>query len=445
VLGGLFMHMLVRSWTASNAAAYVAALAFVFAPWRGDSYHWPHLLNVQYIPLYLLLLDRVRNSGRIGLGFLAGGVLLVQLLASYSLAYITVLILACLVATDIAVRGLRRPHEPLLAIGTATILPLLIFCVVSIPYVLSTGGYSPEATRLNSAVVQFCSLPLTGILPLYVSWAEGSLALVALMTVARSGGQNALARVLGLVLALVVTLGVATGHEGLLGGIIAPYEWLSALVPGFSFFRCPLRFGIGASFAASALAGIGAVQLLGLVRDRYRVSLSVALVAAVAAVLLVDPPRPKANPIPTGDSVAPVYHWLAERSKRGALLELPLDRRRPPSDGRDVESDALAMYLSTFHWLPLINGHTSYLPEVALRLRPYAERLPDKAALQRLIDCADLRWILLHRPDGHQRRRWDRLGSSLVRKAFVSPDGTQIVYEVTAPPRPNCGIDLEGD
>jgi len=58
VLTALAMHFLARRWTGSEAAAWVAGLAFAFAPWRADLGR-PHLLQVQYLPLIAYGLDRV--------------------------------------------------------------------------------------------------------------------------------------------------------------------------------------------------------------------------------------------------------------------------------------------------------------------------------------------------------------------------------------------------
>jgi hypothetical protein len=445
VLCGLFMHILVRSWTGSNAAGYVAGLTFAFAPWRGGAFHWPHLLNVQYIPLFLLLLDSARKTGRIKVGLLAGAVFLLQLMASYSLAYIVVLILLCCMCADIIVRGIRRPLNSVLAVGAGTILPLAVFCVLSIPYLGATAAYSTEALQMNSEIVRICSQPAMKIVPVYVGLPELVLALAAMITFAKVRVDDDVSRVLGITFILVVALAVATGQEGFFAGAVAPYDWLVSVVPGFSLFRCPLRFGIGFAFATSVLAGFGAVHLLSLSPNRHRDPIAIGAVAIVAAIVLVRIQSPQANPIPTGSSVAPVYHWLAEQEAEGALLELPFDRRTPPSDDRDLKSDALTMYFSTFHWLPLINGYTSYLPEAARVLRSYAEQLPEKEPLQVLIDCADLRWILLHQPGPDELQRWDRLRGSFVREAFASPENGDIVFEVTAPPGPECRVDLGGE
>src|SRR5579871_3935628 len=135
LLCGVGMHLLIRRWTGSQAAAYVAGLAYVFAPWRQLTFHWPHLLETQYFPLLLWAIDRVVAEGSMAAVCLAVVFIALQLLCSYYLAYMAGVLLACYLIVQGALGMLRRHWR---ALGISVGVPFVILGVVSIPYV--TGG-----------------------------------------------------------------------------------------------------------------------------------------------------------------------------------------------------------------------------------------------------------------------------------------------------------------
>jgi hypothetical protein len=96
---------------------------------------------------------------------------------------------------------------------------------------------------------------------------------------------------------------------------------------------------------------------------------------------------------------------------------------------------ARATYLSTYHWLPLLNGMTSYPPPSYAAVEDLAVRLPDAEALQGLVDCAALRWVLVHGPLPNGAQAWSR--QPLVQLVERFPDGRHVdrLWAVVAPRR----------
>ena len=109
--------------------------------------------------------------------------------------------------------------------------------------------------------------------------------------------------------------------------------------------------------------------------------------------------------IPAAGRDAPLYDAVAQSTageRSGALLELPLgDARaaehRTPMFRRVLEADA--MVGATRHWLPLLVGHTGYLPPHRRLVDAAIDRLPDAGALADLVDMTHLRWLLLRPED----------------------------------------------
>jgi hypothetical protein len=94
--------------------------------------------------------------------------------------------------------------------------------------------------------------------------------------------------------------------------------------------------------------------------------------------------------------VPPAYRWLALHGEGRALMEFP---RGGPKFW------AHRMYLSTYHWLPVVDGYAGYWPRTPEFLYAIARALPSHGALQELVDHVDVGWILVH------RRRIPRLGA----------------------------------
>jgi hypothetical protein len=244
-------------------------------------------------------------------------------------------------------------------------------------------------------------------------------------------------RVLSLVLVTLAGFALAPGVKGFAGGWFAPYAWLCALVPGFENMRAPSRFGCIASFGLSALAGLGIASLLAACRRRRGAMALRAAVAGLALLGVLGPPRVqnRAWPIATARDLPAAYRWLAEHGEGGPLLEMPIGG---PSALWGLRAAAKAMYFSTYHWLPLLNGHTSYVPRSYAVVKATAMDLPDRAALQRLVDCAGLRWILVHAEGQRSKRPWEGLVGLELRASFPHDHrmGPDRLFEATVPPRP---------
>jgi hypothetical protein len=168
------------------------------------------------------------------------------------------------------------------------------------------------------------------------------------------------------------------------------------------------------------------------VADLLRRRSTGARVGALLAVVVIAVPMTQVRavdgtPIPTGAAIPSVYHWLAEHGDGGTLVELPIG----PHLGRRMNLEAArAMYFSTRHWLPLVNGYTSYKPPAYALFEAYAAQLPSAEALQALVDCAGLRWVLVHAR--HHARRFDDVPGLRRVGAFSTEGGLpDVLYAVT--------------
>jgi hypothetical protein len=168
-----------------------------------------------------------------------------------------------------------------------------------------------------------------------------------------------------------------------------PYAALYRWVPGFSAMRYPYRFGVLIVFVEALLAAAGWAWVT---RGRGRLWLAALATIAVCVEFRRAPLR--VVPVEVAGAVPPVYRWLAEHGAGRALLEWPIV---PQDDIRAGYQHARAMYFSTYHWLPLVNGYTAYEPPSLRLLLRLAERLPDRRSVRDLVDLSGVQLLLLHR------------------------------------------------
>jgi hypothetical protein len=132
----------------------------------------------------------------------------------------------------------------------------------------------------------------------------------------------------------------------------------------------------------------------------------------------------------------------------GALLELPLG---PERTYRAANAASLAMYRSTHHWLPLLNGYTAYPPPSYDVLTRVARQLPEPEALDTLVSLADVRWILVHLGQlwGPERRPWQTPPGLELAAEFGDDIVLRVVHRPSADHRatllrPEPGTTVEG-
>ncbi len=167
--------------------------------------------------------------------------------------------------------------------------------------------------------------------------------------------------VLGLGAALWLSLGPSPQALGRPIEIAAPYRLLYEYVPGFEGLRVPARFAMIVAFMLAVLAGYGAQAA-----TRYRAG-RVALFLAGGMFFL------EATHIPfTVNSMTPlrgfttpearlyhparapaVYREMARQPPDSVVVELPLGQ---------PDYDLRAMYYSTVHWRPVLNGYSGFFP-----------------------------------------------------------------------------------
>lgn len=400
-LAAVCTFALVRDWSGSAGAAFLAGAAFALGPQLTGSFIRLHVSAVHFFPLVLLLAWRAASRPRVSTLLALVAVTALQMLAGIYVAFELAVLLAAFTPALWweARRSGRSVLVPLaaLAVGTAAL------AVVAPAYLrVRASGTLPDLPEAVAHVATTSPTPR-----LVWSWLVAELTTygLALAAFGLLAGTGSLHLRLGLLLATAAGLLLSTGTTlPLVPGTTLPsvYEILMHAVPGFAGMRSPSRFLVIPLLTISVLGGLGAARIVGVLgallgtRGR-RFGTALACVAAAAIVVLRVPAMPvplPLVPVQLGGVAYAAHAWLAKQPERGAVLDLPV--MNSSMDGGATLATGRAMLGSTLHFLPLVNGYSGHPPAASALLLTLAQRLPDPDAFAALCALAAPRWIVLH-------------------------------------------------
>jgi hypothetical protein len=452
-LSGFAMFCLAYYWTEAFWAALVAGGLFGFAPFRFGQHGHLHLLCLFWAPLALLFLDLFLRTVR--WRHLAGFAVFfwLQILSSLTLASMTV-VAVVLYASYYAIVADRALLSVSLIgrVGVFVGASLALLVPLHVPYleVRRAWGfarslsevllYAPDILNYLSAPPFMNDLYLAVFQPVSAEpapekWLFPGLVLPALALLGSRGTVErvppARARVLRqvcwviLCAGLLISLGPYLIAFGRTTRIPLPYLLLYDWVPAFAGMRVPGRFALLAVLAASPLAALGVARCSEAVSRRWgclgRARRSEPFVAlaflGLAFLELGWKPLPAVR-VPTGDAVPEVYRWLAA-TRPGPIVELPF--------GVDLQY----VYLSTVHWLPVVNGLSSYFPPSYVEIRQGLTMLPASAGIE-YASALGIKAIVVHTAAlaPEDARRWIAAGEAGGGLTRLATFGSDVVYSL---------------
>lgn len=412
VLAGAGMYLLARELTGRRDAAFLAGLAFAFAPLR--ALHVSHLqvLTWGWMPIALWGLHRyfARRSTP-ALAVFAAAFTVEALSNGYFFFYLA-LASALVVAWALAQRQTTADRLRAIArLAAAAAVILIVFGATAVVYISVRDRYGltrpyGDWITFSADVRSYVSVPAT--VRLWAPWLNGDrlperqlfpglvtliCAAVALWPARGCRGVVRLYAAIALA-AFVLSLGpepAAWSHRLLPAG---PYAWLVRIVPGMAGLRVPARLSVVVLLALCVLAAIGAARILGSRSRRARVAAVAILGAAIvaegwAAPLTLAEFDARGRP---GDRSA--YRWLAQQPP-GAAIELPILEW-------SIAPTLTYQYATLVHGHPIVNGYSGYGAPLQEFLGGAASPLND---LDRIGDALGLlravgvRYVLIHPRD----------------------------------------------
>jgi hypothetical protein len=476
VLSGLAAYHLCRALTQNHWAAIVGGAIFAFAPNRlGHAMAgWLPQMTVYLYPWYALLLIRtlrrptLRRS--IGLGILAGVAATVYVM---HIVYFLVPLTLVTVGADM-IRRRRAFFEKrrgrylglAFAISLAIALPLLLPLIMGrlrggLDYLATPGivGHSTDLLAFFTPSPYHPVLAPLGIVPSFARRVfanqealRAALAYPGLVAVllALWGVLRTRPRPFGrlrtspwswIVLAVgaaLLSLGpilVAGGEpveyaaDGYRAHVLLPYALVRQL-PLFDWGRTPGRLNSTGMLGLGILAAYGLADLLSRLAplrpvSGRAISRRTGLLALVAvAIILFE--YLSLWPFPAGDAtIPPVIQYIADQPGDGALLHLPMSRRRvnhralyfQTATGRPiVGGEVLRMLPETLPWWETIEG--------LVIADPTPDVIPRPTVAQRRVwlHHFDVDWVLLHRLEATDETRYRPFIEELLEPAVVEDE-----------------------
>jgi hypothetical protein len=144
---------------------------------------------------------------------------------------------------------------------------------------------------------------------------------------------------------------------------------------------------------------------LGAITASLRSTWRHAIAALMCAFVLLEY---KVGPLPLVryHNESPPLYVLLTRLPHGIVAEFPM-----PRPGWPPGHDPRFAYMSTFHWMPLLNGYSGFYPPSYLNRLARLARFPDAASVAAL-KRENVRYVIVHDdgyPEGERLRIVERL------------------------------------
>jgi hypothetical protein len=361
VLAFVAMWSLVRRLTGDPAVAFISATGFAFAPFVSARTAHIQLLMVFVFPVVLLAFHRFVDQPRVRRGAALGAALALAALACGYYGIFAGLAVAWGSAWFAPVHLRSRAYW--LGLLTAVVVAAAVVAPVFAPYlelreeagarrVLNYGemveysadvrAYLTSPAHAHQWLISLVGMGREVLFPGFVV-CLGTLA----VAVRRRDGPGRTSRVNGRVVGFYVTLGALAAWASF-GPDAGLYRWLGDTLPFMSFLRAPARFGIVVVFAMAVLAGFGFSALL----PARRRSLAAAGLTLLAAAEVSAAPWPLRQVPPVSAA-----HEMLAMLPRGPVVEFHF-----PYRPAGLHEHARYMFRSMWHWQPLVNGYSDYIP-----------------------------------------------------------------------------------
>ena len=376
VLSGVAAYVLARGLGTEPLGAWIAAVAFTIAPFRMNHFSHLELQMTMWMPVVLLSVHRLLTDGRrgyvlgLGLGLAAQwyssmyyGLFLTMYAAAFGIVLIVsgrvrdrrvwrvaggVIVAAVLVAPLVGIyarTAIERGERPLETVAA--------FSAVPSDYA-RTGSRNPAYRAVLPRVVHAERALFPGVVPIVLA----TIGIWPPVTATRAA----------LAIAGVVAFDGSLGLHGVL------YRALYAIFSPLHSVRVPARFGMFVVLTLAMLAGTGAARLMSRIPN---MTTRVVAAGCLTIAFVVDV-WPQYDRLPVWRSPPSIYDGLPNQS---VLFEFPVHL---PADR--FSENLPYMYFSMWHWRPIVNGYSGFIPASYGSLLEGTATFPDTRALQYLAE-----------------------------------------------------------
>ena len=355
---GIAVYLLVVRLTESPRAAFIAGLVYTCALYRFDHYSHLELQMTQWMPLALLALHLFVTTRRWPY---AAACALASVAQLYSSMYYAAFFLVYAAVIGLGLFVAYRPplRQLLVPLAASGVLAALLAVPLERAFV---AGEPIKGERGLSEVAVYSAVPsdYLRVSKINAVWSNvlrpprGERALfpgVTPVLLAAAGAAPPLGAI-----PLIYSAALAISFDGSLGlnGLSYPamYRWLRP----FRGLRSPARFVALVALTLAILTGFGARRALAWRPSRTYRDLTFAML--IALVLIEAWPTLVLRPV---WSEPPPMYSLMKNIPGAVLAEMPIPY--------DVPGNALYMYFSTWHWTPMVNGYSGFVPKSYIQLQ----------------------------------------------------------------------------
>lgn len=427
-------YYLARYLTRSRCAALTSAVLFAFCPYLFGRTSHIQLLMVFGLPLCLLAMHRLIDRPTVPrMGVLGFAVALQGLFCAYY-GVLAGLLVGLGVLSYASLDGRwRQLRYWTLATGAALVAVLIVLpfflpyrelqvttgfgrsLADAATYSADWGAYFASNSRLHAWMLALLHRRNDVLFPGFLAMGLG---VAGLLVGWRQTGtrRHAIYYTLVLGLALWSSFGPKAGL----------YRALYHAVPVFSLLRAPARFGVAVTLALAVLSGFAVARVLRAQAPRRAGFVSAALIVAALADLHLSEMPFRDVPPP-----ARIYRFLRDLPP-GAVVEFPFFYLREM-----FHRHSWYMLQSTYHWKPLVNGYSDYIPQDFRDMAVPLSSFPNMAGF-RILEPRGTRYVVFHL-DWYNRKNRDALVERLYRyREFLRPlncGRDTLLYEIVGWPQ----------
>jgi hypothetical protein len=411
VASGVGMFTLARHLSGSTGGGVAAGIVFAFVPYRFDHYMHMELQWTVWMPWAFWALQRTIETGTLKYGALTGVFVALQMMSSiYYGVFLSMLIAVVALLQLLPLRG-RELLSRITSLALAAALTIAVSAAYGMPYAKAS---SRVGTRGVHESTSFSARPRDYKIATETNLIYGSRSRIGMPERRLFPGLLApLLALIGLLLVparpavIAYLIGLAFAFELSLGMYGQVYPFLRERLEVFQGLRASARAGIFTLAFLSVLAAHGFAALTAALKPRVRLACSV----IAGGILLLEYWVAPLRLVPFHNTPPPLYAWLSHMP-RGVVAQFPM-----PSAKNLPGLDPRYLYMSTFHWMPMVNGYSGYYPPSYIhRLKPLS-KMPEASFVRALIDN-DVKYIVIHLDEYSKEEREHILSGLAIERAL---------------------------
>jgi len=387
ILSGCGMFLLVKYLTDDTKAAFVSGLIFMFCPYRfAHALGHMNLISTQWIPLYILYLNKTVDEKKLSNALLASLFLLLNALSCYYyLIYMFTFTLIYLLYNELNNKNIFKidvvKRVGIMAISFIFVVspflyPLFKEMFASKSEYMYYGGFVEYSADLLAFFVPSIMHPVFKdiVSPLYANftggWAEFTVfagytvIIISAFTFLKLRTKEVKFWTLSAAIFFILSLGPILHIRGVFSFAIEHYTVYIPLpyailmqIPLFSLARVPSRWDVLVMLSLAVLCGYGLNHIF---KSCTRGVFSKKnLIFVVVTVLILFEYLSVPYPMISAE-VPEIYRELANDQEDYAIIEIP-------NYGPSTVTRSEYMYYQTLHGKRLVNGYTSRTPDHATK------------------------------------------------------------------------------